>query len=167
MSRFKTILALGLAAGLAEASALGQAAPPPEPVFPRVSISGGGASITVEPSGGSLIVGSPAPARPPSPTRRAAPAPVHAIDALPAPRLIPDGYPSQADAARGVAELWAARVSDQSSPPTSVRVYCCDPAIYAAVRDGIVSRLPRARVEKARGDECPDGYHDGEPADGE
>ena len=66
-----------------------------------------------------------------------------------------------------MAELWAAKVSDQYSPPTNVRVYCCDPALYAALRDGIVSRLPRARVEKARADECPDGYHDGRPADGE
>jgi len=80
--------------------------------------------------------------------------------------FIPDVYPHSADAARGLGELWAKRASETwSKPPVSLRIYCCDAALYATVAEGIRSRLPNLRIEKAPADQCPDGFNLGRPVE--
>ena len=82
-------------------------------------------------------------------------------------QFVPDVYASQVEAARGLGELWVRRAAEKWDEPDRVKVYCCDPRVYAAVAEGIRSRLGDATVEKARAEECPDGFHDGKPGDDE
>jgi hypothetical protein len=76
----------------------------------------------------------------------------------------PDVYPSQAEAARGLGELWAKRAAENDHEPAKLVVYCCDPAVYARLVEGIRSHLPDARIEKAPAKDCPQGFGDGHPA---
>ena len=117
-----------------------------------------------------VAVAALAPAASAGPPMAAGPSPtVVAAPPLPGSDVFePDVYPSNADAARGLGQVWAARAdASWERPPARVRVYCCDPATYAAVREGIRSRLPDVPVHKAPADQCPDGFHGGEPAEGE
>jgi hypothetical protein len=170
MSRAFIISALGLVVAAVATAARAAVASPAGP--PAPASGSGGTSVVLSGGGWSLEVkatadnGAPeaaaAPAVEPARERRVS------IAAPPADTFVPDVYPSQTDAARGLGEQWVGRAAERwHHEPASVRIYCCDPAIYAAVADGVRSRLPQARVEKAPADQCPDGFAAGTPGDGE
>ena len=146
---------------LAAAGARAGEEPTARPAF-QLEVSGNGATFSVS-------AGAPAPAATPAPAR--APRPSVARDvSLPAAGepFTPDVYPSRAEAARGLGEVWARLAAGAGDDaPQRVRVYCCDPADYAAIADGMRKRLPDARIEKAPPDNCPEGFHDGSPEEGE
>lgn len=131
----------------------------PAPAVPRPVEPATGESSLIE----SAPVGSPAPRV----ALRVATQTLPRVAAASEP-FIPDVYPSQAQAARGLGELWAKRaVENGAEAPASIRIYCCDPALYASVVEGMRTRLAETRIEKAPPQQCPDGYSDGRPAPGE
>jgi hypothetical protein len=153
--------------------------PPPSTAPPAgatsVVVSGGGWSLEVKaPSGqgdsdgiGADAVPAPRLSAPRLPSPRRVGPPV-AVAAPPGEPFAPDVYPSEHEAARGLGELWVTRAAERwQREPATIRLYCCDPALYAAAASGIRSRLPQARVEKARPGECPAGFHEGQPGDGQ